>query len=310
VLPLIDAARVLPSASFMAQAVAGMALAALCVVAGCGGGGPSQPSPSAVSVLVGEVTIHEFVDWTHAWAVFLADGVPAAQARYDTILYAPTSTTQLGACEVLRGPVCHVPCGAQAYCQSDDHCAPSPTRVFVDAGPLAVMGGNGSLEPMTMRFDPASALYASTPSPGPGLVFTGGESLEIALAGGSGIPATRSTIVTPAPVQLTAPARDPLRVPPNEPLHFAWTQGNAEFLEILLVASSNVDATRWTSVRCLTDDRGEYDMPIAVLATLPPAPRTLHLEVTRNSERVIAIGAARGILIHTGSTLGTNSTDE
>src|SRR5262249_31558207 len=178
-----------------------------------------------------------------------------------------------------------------------------------DAGPLDVMGGQGSLEPMTMRFDPPSGLYVSTPRPGPGLLFTGGESLEITLGGGTDIPASRGTIVTPARIQLAAPALDPLRLPSSGPLHVAWTPGNAEFLEILLTVASAVDATSWTSVRCLTDDSGQYDMPVEVLATLPPTPRTLHLEVTRNAERVIAIGGARGILIHTGTTLATNSTE-
>jgi hypothetical protein len=286
-------------------------LATSYLVAGCGGATTPRLSTATVDRLVGEVTIHEFPDWTHAWAVFLTDGVPFAQVRYDSILHPPPhASMQLGACEVIRGPVCHVPCGSRAYCQADDHCMPYPERTGIDAGTLSVVGGRGSLEPMTMRFDAASALYDSTPPPGPGLVFAGGEPLTIALEGGSGVPASRTTLTTPPPLALIAPSLDPFLLPPAGPLHFSWTPGNAEFLEILLVASSNADASRWTSIRCLTDDGGDYDMPVDVLATLPAPPRSLHLEVTRNAEQVVPTDARNGILIHAGYTVATNTVDD
>src|SRR5438105_3216970 len=55
-----------------------------------GAGAPAAPRDGEVTRLVGEVTVHEFsVGWTHAWAVFVDDGIATSDVHDAAILAPP-----------------------------------------------------------------------------------------------------------------------------------------------------------------------------------------------------------------------------
>jgi hypothetical protein len=267
------------------------------LAAGCDAdAGPVGP----VERLVGEVTLHEFQDWTHAWAVFVDPGTPVEEVDAAAILtLPPLPARQVGPCAVTRGPVCRAGCPAGSFCRADEECAAYPVRRTFDAGPIDIEGGGA---PLRLAYAAADGLYDSTPPPGPGHLFEGGERLALRFGGGAGVPALTTTFAAPTALELTAPSL-PLAAVPRD---FAWTPGDAELIEVLLAVSSDVDATAWTVARCLAADAGVFQLPDAVAQALPPPPRSVHLEVTRNAERVLAIGGGRGILVHAGYTIAAS----
>jgi len=274
------------------------AAVALVSLASCA---PAPPKASAVTVLSGEITLHEFVGWTHAWAVFLDPGVPVASVRDTEILsLPPTPSTHVGACEIWHRPTCN-DCRDGTFCQADGVCTAYPVRSYADVGPIDVSGGHG---PMTMSFAPRSQLYESTPPPGPAYLFDGGESLEVAFQD------QRVTLAAPQFLSLQSPSLTPFRIPAQGDLSFAWSAGDAELIEIFVDASSSVDYMQATSLRCLGNDGGTFTIPAAVLAELPPPPRTTHLEVTRNVDRIVPLGGDRGVLIHAGFTVAADGADQ
>src|SRR5438105_2662556 len=145
-----------------------LVVAAHALLAACGAPASAPAAPATTDRLVGEVTVHQFADWTHAWAVFVDPAVAVADVREGAILLPP--------------------------------------------------------------------------------------------------------------------ALDALALPPAGPLHFVWTPGEAELIEVLLAVSSDLDPTQSVRIRCLAPDTGAFDLAAAALARAPSAPRTVHLEITRNAD--------------------------
>jgi hypothetical protein len=272
--------------------------ALLALLIGCG----NTPHPQEVTRVDGEVTLHEFDSgWTHAWAVFVDGGVPLDEVRYDSILsLPPTPFATVGACEVTRRPSCGGPCPG-GWCYADGECRIYPPRRYLDDGPLRIINvAGGPVADVRLAFDAATGLYDSTPPPGAYLVFRGGESLSVSLSG-----RWSTTLDAPERLALVSPGA-PLRVPTDGPLHFAWTAGEAELVEILLVVSSDSDGD-WLQVRCRADDVGAFDLPAEILAQAPPPPRSARVEVTRNAEDVVPTRAGGGVLVHAGYTVALDS---
>jgi hypothetical protein len=268
------------------------ALALLLALAACG----APPAAVPVDTLDGEITVHGFADWTHAWAIFLDPGVPASGVYLDTLdaLPRPPSTTA-GPCTITPSPRCSA-CAPGEYCRADDQCAPLPAWSFRDDGPVTVSGGAGGIAVERLSFDASTGLYDSSPPAGPGRFFAGGERLTVAFD--RAIAAPNSSLRAPAPLVLAAPP-SPLAFPAGG-FHVAWTAGAAELIELQLSAS---DGVRTTVVRCLSDDGGGFDVPAAAIAALPPPPRTIHLEVTRNAEELLPTRPGHAVRVHVGYTV-------
>src|SRR5581483_2215408 len=164
----------------------------------------SAPPPAPIDTLDGEVTVHGFADWTHAWAVFLDPGVPVASVYLDTLLaLPPPPSTSAGACTITPSPSCGA-CPAGEYCQADARCAPVPAWHYVDDGAVTVSGGAGGIAVERLAFDAATGLYASTPRAGPGRFLGGGERVTVTFD--RGLAPSSSALRAPAPLVLTAPA--------------------------------------------------------------------------------------------------------
>jgi hypothetical protein len=268
------------------------ALGMVISVLACG----NLPQRGPIDTLDGEVTVHGFADWTHAWGVFVEPGVPASSVHLDTMLALPLApAATVGPCTILPSPRCPQGCAPGTFCQTGGACEPAPAWTFLDEGAVTVSGGQGGIAVERLAFDAATGLYASTPPAGSGRFIAGGERVTVSFA--SGVAPTDSSLRAPTPVEdVVVPS--PLRFAPTG-FHVGWTPGRAELIEILLVASNGVDTT---TVRCLSDDGGAFDVPAAAIAAMPPAPRALHFEVTRSTEELLPTRGTHGVRVHTGFT--------
>jgi hypothetical protein len=265
-------------------------------LAGCTPAGPPRP----VEALAGEITVHEFPDWTHAWAAFVTTPVPLDQVSTGTLFHLPVESATLGACTVTLPPTCSPACAAGAFCAAD-HCLPLPDRHLTEGGPVEVAGGAGTVGAIHMAFAGGSGYYDSSPPPGPGLSFTGAEKLHFAFGGGGAIPNVSAALNAPDLLLVTDLASQPLSAITGGVVR--WAPGPSELVEIVLSVASTVDSSRSVSLRCLALDDGELILPPAAMALLPPPPREAHLQVSRDSNRVVSLGDGRGVLVHAGYTV-------
>src|SRR5262249_39282079 len=147
----------------------------------------------------------EFPDWTHAWAAFLDPAHTVARDNAESALVPrPQLTATVGSCVVSAAGPCHVACPTGTVCDGD-HCAATTQLDFIDAGPILVTGGGGALSPMSLAFEADTGIYLSTPPPGPGRLFSGGEILDVAFAGGGPVAPTQMRFQAPTAFRVTAP---------------------------------------------------------------------------------------------------------
>jgi hypothetical protein len=287
-----------------------VALAAGLVLAGCGSGARANDSAKAEVHLIGELSLHELYppDWTHASAGFLDPAGPLplqnAESAYSIT---PEPEPAVGACELIGAATCNIACPADAICQWN-RCGATKPLNFVDAGAIHVTRGQGPSSPMSLVFDKAQRIYVSTPAPGPGFLFNGGEIVAISFDGGGVLPALGAQFATPEWLDVSAPDVNALRLPTRGALHVTWSATHRTALELLLMASST--ATGDTRIiRCSVADHGAFDVGPELLAQLPPPPRRLHFELSRLTRQLVAAGPNQAVLIHGGFTIVANSDD-
>jgi hypothetical protein len=274
----------------------------------CGGGaGAKAPTLDEIH-LIGELSLHELFppDWTHAWAAFLdPSGRMPLQNAESVFAVVPEPTPAVGQCEVIGAATCDIACPEDTVCQWNRCGATKPPKL-VDAGAIRITRGHGPLAPMSLAYDADGGFYLSTPNPGPGFLFTGGEIVAISFDGGGPLPAIQAQFESPAWLDVTAPDSNALRLPTSGPLHVAWSAVHRTALELTLNASSTANGdTR--IIRCTVEDNGAFDVGPEMLAQLPPPPRRLHFELSRLTRQPAPAGPHQAVLIHGGFTVVVNS---
>jgi hypothetical protein len=244
------------------------------LAAGCGNS-PQQASAS----LFGEVHVHGFAGGAHPAALFIARPVPSSQADGDD-LFPPVTTRTEGDCKLTL----------QA---TEMAAAPSWPRL-VDAGTVRIAGGAEQPD-VELVFDAQQTTYRPSPplEPGHG-IFDGGETLHISAPGGDA-PAFEGTIAAPVPIAVTSG----LEAPNGSDLIVTWIPDHAERVDATLLAST--DSGHWAMIDCLApDEGGRVTVPASLLAELPPPPRDLELDVSRDRLAVAHAADGSGVLMHTG----------
>jgi len=225
--------------------------------------------------LVGEIHVHGFAGGVHPAALFLSTPVSADEVDGDSVVPEATGTKRDG-CVIVS---------------SDDKSAPPELHV-VDAGALRILGGLG-VPRVELAFHPGEGYLPVGELPRREL-FGGGEPLTYEADGGEA-PAFRGSLVAPVPLELYAPAKLTL---PGTSLTVRWKPDRAERIQLALIASTRQG--RWVAIRCrAVDAAGVFTFPAALVAKLPPPPRDLQLEVTRNQiVRAATAVEGVGVILH------------
>lgn len=287
------------------------ALGAL-VICACAAPSPS-PSPlnapdaasAAVTALVGEVHLHEFPAGGHAWASFVRDPVPLANALGGTLTEIDPAVARVaGACVLYVLPSC-AGCAPTEYCAASDRCATLPDFHYVGAGAVSVTGS--TVVPL-IRIWPQGddGTYVADPMPGAQRLFAGGETL--AFRGGDGANAFVADLPAPGPVDVLAPDLvTELRVPLAGGMDVRWAPPPSDEVVVRVFASST-STSAW--IRCDTASATAITIPAELIASLPQPPRTTRLEVERIEQRVVPTARAElGVLVHAAQTTWKNGSD-
>jgi hypothetical protein len=226
-------------------------------------------------VFVGEVHVHGFAGGVHPMALFVATPVAADRVDGDSIV--SYGSAREGRC---------------VFTSSLD--PPHTPPDAVDAGALRILGGRG-IDRVELAFNPDNGYLPVGELPRREL-FAGGEPLTFEADGGKA-PAFRGTLVAPRPLEVVAPTAATLRLGADG-LTVRWQPDRAERIGVALIASRRDG--RWGVVRCWADDdAGAFSFPRDLIAKLPPRPRDLQLEITRNQiVRAASAVAGTGVLLH------------
>jgi hypothetical protein len=243
------------------------------VLVACNGGS----SPPAL--LFGEVHIHQFADGAHLSALFVRTPIPAAAVPGDEILPASPPSMTAGACTLARLDPTTLP-------------APPPPA---DAGDVHLVAADRTVE---LAWRPPAGYVPLTPVPLGAPLFSDGERVDVRGDGGA-MPAFAGSVTTPPPLVLAAPRA--LAVPDVGDFAVAWTAapGDARVTVDLVVSRADGAASL---VECrVADADGAVRAARALLDALPPRPRDLQLEVSRDV--IVRAGSRRsgqGVLLHAG----------
>jgi hypothetical protein len=231
----------------------------------------------AVGRLFGEVHVHQFPGGVHPAALFLREAVDARLVSYDSVLPSAENVARSdGACRLIVPGLCAPPCGVDP--------------AVVNDGNVRIDGGRG-VPSVTMTWQ-GSTLYVPSPPLPPGAsIFEGGETLEISADGAR---AFSVAIRAPLPVVLTAPAT--LSAPPDG-LTVSWIPDRATRMQLSLVASAG---NSYALVRCeAADELGRFAIPASMMSALPPPPRDLELEASRDElVRAPSRADGQGVQLH------------
>jgi hypothetical protein len=225
-------------------------------------------SSPPIERLYGEVHVHAYANGVHPAALFVAQPLPAARASGESIF--GQDAPPLGSC------VAGLAAGI------------GDLRA-VDAGKVDISGS----QQVELRFDDGVRTYLPS-APLPPSLFNGGERLHMSAAGAEA-PAFDGQLTAPAPLELLSPlvldhADDEIR----------WRPGDATRIALILVASRSDG--QWTAISCAAADRdGQITISPSLLAVLPPPPRDLQLQVSR--DQIVRVAGARpgdGVVLHAG----------
>jgi len=233
---------------------------------------------AGVQRLYGEVHIHGFAGGSHPSALFLAVGTPVSSVDGDSILPGQPPSDRAAGCTLFDGA-----------CTG---CAPPPPPV--DAGPVHIRGGAGIAD-VELGFVAAQRTYLPG-APVERAIFAGGESLAVD-GDGAVAPAFRGAVIAPAPLVLTAPSAPGLG---DGDFEVAWPADVASRVDVQLVASTSDG--RYAIVECVADDSaGRVALPGSLLRRLPPRPRDLQLEASRDQLTVAkSVQSGDGVVLHAG----------
>ncbi len=249
-------------------------------VAGCG-----SATQAPVTLVYGEVHLHQYASGTHPAALFVAQPVPVAEVQGDSVLPLVDLPSQTdGPCTLVLPSGCPPPC--------------SPGANFVDAGAVHLRGAEGGQLDLTYHASLFSYQPVQTLAPG-SILFHGGE--EVTVSGdGAAAPEFHGTIHGAQPLTIDAPASLP--VAKGAPFAIAWEPGQAERIRLSLLASTR-DGSFATLTCIVPDAPGGFTLPDGLLAGLPPPPRDLSLEVSRDELGFASASQGRGVILHSGFAL-------
>lgn len=264
------------------------------------------PPPAAITLLAGEVHLHQFPLGGHAWAAFIDPPLPLSGVHGDSVTEIDTAPTLVDeACTLFVAPHCNPNCAGATYCSAPNTCAPLPTWTYIDAGEVDVTGS--SLLPRIRLSADATGTYVADPMPGKIQLYAGGELLTIGdttatLAFSEQLPA-------PVPVAVTTPdLTAPLHVPSSGPLAFAWVTQHTDEMVVRVYVSSATAGSAY--IRCDTTDTGALTVGADLIAMLPPPPRTTRVEVERVEQRIVPTATPGvGVLVHAAQTSWENGSD-
>jgi hypothetical protein len=261
---------------------------------GCASPAPRDESVRervAIRALAGQIFVHQFPAGSHAWAAFTADPVSLAGYRSDQLItLEPRASLAEGACSLHRWPRCTVACPSDSYCSEDEKCAPLPHPQWIDHGPITIDGGSRAPR-IRLWFD--GAIYASDPAPGSVQLFVPGDTLSFA---GNGFATT-----LPAPALPAMQLEGALHFPTDRAYSIRWQSEASPAIVVNIIASARDG--RAAFIRCATADVGALDVPATLMASLPPPPREIRLEVERYDERIIPTSTPGiGVLVRIAQT--------
>jgi hypothetical protein len=264
------------------------------------------PDAAGITELVGEMHLHELPGGSHAFADFVAGGVPVSAASQDTITEVDTAVTEAeGPCALSLVPTCTPGCTGTSFCYAPDSCQPFPSWQYIDGGQIVVTGSSVIPE-IRMWWDPSASTYDADPAPGAPSLFAGGDMLHI--VGGMGPSAFVEDVVAPQPIALLAPD-------PNADFHMMpgaldvrWTSEGSDDIEILVTSQAASGALG--SIRCVTTDTGSLTVPADMMNAMPPPPRQTSFEILRNDTRVVPVAQkGEGVYVHVGQTTWLDGLD-
>jgi len=287
----------------------------VCLAAASCGADHDRPTPTQedaappvpVSMLIGEIHLHQFPLGSHAWAGFLDAPLPLARAHPDQLVeYEVPPTATEGPCTLHLEPTCTPRCGPRTFCSATDTCTAFTPLRYVDAGEVRVLGST-AVPSLRMFYNGAESTYDTEPQAGPIQIFKGGD--RLALAGGKGDYAFSGTIPAPPPVEVTQPdfGKD-LHLPLDADLPVAWTSEHSLAVVVLVTVSAHDGPLGY--VRCNTADTGSITVPRSMMAKLPRPPRDIRLEVERYEERVMSVARPGvGIFVNVAQSTWKNGAD-
>jgi hypothetical protein len=213
--------------------------------------------------VIGEVHVHQFEGGSHPAAFFVGKPRPLPAAPTDTLVPDPAPVDSEGRC-ALYLPV-----------------PPSSELVPVDAGPVAITGGQ-LLPRINLALSAAGRAYLPDESFKMGMpVFAGGELLTYEGGGSAGETLRRrfrGTLRAPMPLELLAPSG---RITTRD-LAIRWKPGTAERVLATLIVSRQ-DGTA-SIIKCSSEDAaGQLVIPPRLIRGLVAPPRDLQLEVRRDA---------------------------
>lgn len=287
----------------------GSAARADSMAAGGGGGddGGDAERAAPVTMLAGEMHLHQFPLGSHAWTAFVEPAVPVSSVRGQSITEIDTDPTRVeGPCTLYVAPTCAPACDKSSWCRAPNECAPLPAWTYFDAGAITVTGSR-DVPVIRFSFDTAAQAYVSDPPPGRAKLFEGGEALVV--SGGRGDWAVAGQVTAPPAVVFVSPAAgDALRVPTSGAFDVRWQSEQTGEVDVLLAVSTSDG--RAAEVRCVTSDTGEMLVPPDFVAALPPPPRSTRLEVMRSAQRTMPLAKPGfGVLVHAAYSAWMNGED-
>jgi hypothetical protein len=172
-------------------------------------------------------------------------------------------------------------------------CAAPPAPV--DAGPVHILGG-ARIADLELRYSANQHTYLPSQSPD-GAVFAGGEALSVDGSGGAA-PGFQGAVTAPVPLVLTQPASRPRLG--DADFTVAWVPDRSTRIAITLIASTT-DGRVGLIVCTAFDEDVQAVLPASLIAQLPPPPRDLQLEVSRDSIALAdSAHTGLGVLLHAG----------
>ncbi len=258
------------------------AVLAAVLLVGCSGERP-------IDHRVGEIHLHQYATGAHLQALFIDPPTPIEDTEFDSTLPGLiTPSYDDGVCKVFPGGACPAPCN-------------SPTPI--DAGRVRVAG---LLRPVDLGWNPSLGSYEDLVTDGD--FVTVGARAVVTGAGGGGVPAFSTELVIPPRLEPTSTLDSGL----GAGFEASWRPtGEALRVQILLGATqTGPTGSSYATVSCFVDDAlGRFRVPDAALALLPPAPRRLQLEMSRNRLVDVSLGDGRGIVVHGGHALLTGRSE-
>ncbi len=244
---------------------------------------PRVEAPVGEPGITAEVHVHQYAGGSHLSAGFVERAVPYRPELDEQLVHFHDAyAAREGVCSLTISSRCSPTCdGTREFCALGGVCKAYEPLRFLDGGPVVVRGAPFA-DPIHLSFDPGGGYYVSD-RPGTEPVFIGGETLRVEVPGGRW--ALSTEIEAPIPIAVTSPVA-PVLVPAEGPLRVAWPVARGSVV-VRLHASNKLGD--WASIACTDEDRGELEIPAALIARLPPPPRDQSVELIRFHRKLLPL---------------------